>query len=210
MNAVEKFLYGYTGRPGQRTDEQKKKVAKQQAVRKAGKKIKGKEAEELKKMGVTKKDIKAYRYEGQGNLSRRGSKVFDTKFEPKKEKSKPSASKSSEPSYEKQFQAQQDRIAEMMESFQISQQQTQKQYEKMLAKQAAQAKKDQEEQLKMLQIQQQNTAAAARMPNFQLQGAGTAPKLGAAQQFRRRLGSQFGTGSPYTGLAQISSGMVNV
>ncbi len=136
------------------------------------------------------------------------SKKDDKK--PKKKSKKKSKDKDTSSSVESDYMSQQSDIADMMKEFQIQQQQQMQQYEKMLAQQAAQAKKEQEKQLKMLQIQQQNTAAAAQTPNFQLQGAGLTPKLSAAQQFRKRLGSQFGTASPYTGLAQIQSGMVNV
>ena len=57
--------------------EKQEEQRKQKAIRDAGKKIKGKEAKKLKKMGVTKKDIKDYRFSGE--LSRKGSKVYDTK-----------------------------------------------------------------------------------------------------------------------------------
>ena len=187
--------------------KQYEKRAKDKAIRDAGRKVNKKEAEKLKKRGVSAKDIK--RANPGARLSRGGTKVFSGKPQPKK-KSSSSRKSSSESSYESDYMSQQSDIADMMKEFQIAQQQQMQQYEKMLAQQAAQAKKEQEEQLKMLQIQQQNTASAAQTPNFQLQGAGTTPKLGAAQQFRRRLGTQFGTGSPYTGLAQISAGMVNV
>jgi len=186
----------------------KEKVAKQKEIGKAGKKIKGKEAEKLKKKGITLADIQAQKWKPK--LSKKASKIYGTNNSSSSKKKKSSSKSSFEDSYESDYMSEQSDIASMMEQFQISQAQQMQQYEKMLAQQAAQAKKEQEEQLKMLQIQQQNTASAAQTPNFQLQGAGVTPKLGAAQQFRKRLGTQFGTGSPYTGLAQISSGMVNV
>jgi len=82
-------------------------------------------------------------------------------------------------------------------------------YEQMMIEQAKQAEEQRKQMEIAMRAQAQNAYSASLQPSLQLQGAGTTPKLGAAQQFRRRIGSQFGTASPYTGLATIQSGMVN-
>ena len=83
------------------------------------------------------------------------------------------------------------------------------QYEQLMIQQAKEAEEQRKQMEIAMRAQAQNAYSASLQPSLQLQGAGTTPKLGAAQQFRRRIGSQFGTTSPYTGLAQIQSGMVN-
>ena len=196
----------YESKETKRDKEKARKI-----VRYGGRKIKGKEAKRLKRMGISRDDLRRL---APGRLSRKASKIYRTKFKKggkkRKGRSKSSSESSYESDYQKDYADSMDSTAELLEKFQIQQQEQQAKYEAMLAKQAEEAKKAQEEQMKMLQIQQQNAASAAQTPNFQLQGAGVTPKLGAAQQFRKRKGTQFGTGSPYTGLAQISSGMVNV
>ena len=82
-------------------------------------------------------------------------------------------------------------------------------YEQMMIQQAQEAEEQRRQMEIAMRAQAQNAYSASLQPSFQLQGAGTTPKLSAAQQFRKRLGSQFGTASPYTGLAQIQSGTVN-
>ena len=195
----------YESKETKRDKEKARKI-----VRYGGKKIKGKEAKRLRRLGISRDDLRRL---APGRLSRKGRKIYREKIKrskTKKSSSKASSKDSYESDYEDAYTKSMDSTAELLEKFQIQQQEQQAKYEAMLAKQAEEAKKAQEEQMKMLQIQQQNAASAAQTPSFQLQGAGVTPKLGAAQQFRRRLGSQFGTGKPYTGIAQISSGMVNV
>ena len=74
----------------------------------------------------------------------------------------------------------------------------------------AQRKKEAEEQAALdLQTQRSNQAMAGRSGALQIRGAGTAPRVGGTQQFRRRAVQQ-GTSSAYKGLSTIQSGMVNV
>lgn len=121
----------------------------------------------------------------------------------KKSKSRKSRDRDREPSFETSSTDQQ------LIDFQKEREEMFARYEKMMIEQAKQAEKQRKQMEIAMRAQAQNAYSASLQPNFQLQGAGETPKLSAAQQFRKRLGSQFGTASPYTGLAQIQSGMVN-
>ena len=83
------------------------------------------------------------------------------------------------------------------------------QYEQMMIQQAMEAEEQRRQMEAAMRAQAANAYGASMQPTFQLQGAGTIPKLSGIEQFKKRLNSQFGTASPYTGLAQIKSGMVN-
>ena len=85
----------------------------------------------------------------------------------------------------------------------------QQEYSNMLIAEAEAKKKAQEEERIALQTARANTAMAGRSGALQIQSAGTTPRTGGTQQFRRRI-SQFGAASPYKGLSTIQSGMVNV
>jgi hypothetical protein len=119
--------------------------------------------------------------------------------------SKSRDSRSSEPSYDMGTSYMDQQIYD----FQKGREEMMAMYERMMIEQAKQAEEQRRQMEIAMRAQAQNAYSANLQPSFQLQGAGTTPKLGAAQQFRRRVGSQFGTASPYTGLAQIQSGMVN-
>ena len=82
-------------------------------------------------------------------------------------------------------------------------------YEQMMIQQAMEAEEQRRQMEAAMRAQAANAYGASMQPTFQLQGAGTTPKLSGIQQFKKRAGSQFGTASPYTGLAKIQSGMVN-
>ena len=82
-------------------------------------------------------------------------------------------------------------------------------YEQMMIQQAMEAEEQRKQMEIAMRAQAANAYGASMQPTFQLQGAGTIPKLSGIEQFKKRLNSQFGTASPYTGLAQIKSGMVN-
>ena len=79
----------------------------------------------------------------------------------------------------------------------------------MLLAEAERKKQAQEQAARDLQTQRANQAMAGRAGSLQIQGAGTTPRIGGTQQFRRRTIQQ-GTASPYKGLSTIQSGMVNV
>ena len=83
------------------------------------------------------------------------------------------------------------------------------QYEQLMIQQAKEAEEQRRQMEIAMRAQAANAYSAGLQPSFQLQGAGTIPKLSGIEQFKKRVGSQFGTASPYTGLAQIKSGMVN-
>ena len=86
-------------------------------------------------------------------------------------------------------------------------------YSDMLIKEAEAKRKAQEEARIALRTDRANLARAGQRGSLQIQPAGSTPRTTAGtQQFRRRA-MQFGggtTGTPYTGLSKISSGMVNV
>lgn len=85
----------------------------------------------------------------------------------------------------------------------------QQDYSNMLIAEAQRRKEAEEQAARDLQTQQANQAMAGRSGSLQIQGAGTTPRIGGTQQFRRRALQQ-GTASPYKGLSTIQSGMVNV
>ena len=83
-------------------------------------------------------------------------------------------------------------------------------YSDMLIKEAEAKRKAQEEAQIALRTDRANLARAGQRGSLQIQPAGSTPRTTAGtQQFRRRA-VQFGGGTPYKGLSQISSGMVNV
>ena len=85
----------------------------------------------------------------------------------------------------------------------------QQDYSDMLIREAEARKKAQEEERLALRTDRANLARAGQTGSLQIQPAGSTPRTAGTQQFRRRS-VQFGGGTPYTGLSQISSGMVNV
>jgi len=122
---------------------------------------------------------------------------------PKRKRSKKSRDREREPEFEMSD------TDQSILDFQKQREDMFAQYEKLMIQQAQEAEEQRKQMEIAMRAQAQNAYSASLQPNLQLQGAGTTPKLGAAQQFRRRIGSQFGTASPYTGLATIQSGMVN-
>jgi hypothetical protein len=86
-------------------------------------------------------------------------------------------------------------------------------YSDMLIKEAEAKRKAQEQERIALRTDRANLARAGQRGSLQIQPAGSTPRTTAGtQQFRRRA-TQFSggaTGTPYTGLSTISSGMVNV
>ena len=119
-------------------------------------------------------------------------------------KSKESSASYKEPSYEMSY------MDQMIYDFQAQQEAMMAQYEEMMAEQARQAEEERKKMEAAMRAQAQNAYSASLQPSLQLQGAGETPKLSGIQQFKKRSGSQFGTASPYTGLARIKSGLVNV
>ena len=85
----------------------------------------------------------------------------------------------------------------------------QEDYSNMLIAEAQRKKEAEEQAARDLQTQRANAAMAGMSGNLQIQQAGSAPRTGGTQQFRRRVLQQ-GTASPYKGLSTIQSGMVNV
>ena len=84
----------------------------------------------------------------------------------------------------------------------------QQDYSNMLIREAEARKKAQEEEQAMYRARQANQAMANMSGNLQIQPAGSTPRTGGTQQFRRRS-TQFGASSAYTGLSKIQSGTVN-
>ena len=82
-------------------------------------------------------------------------------------------------------------------------------YRKMMQEEEERRKLAAEEQKMTLQTARANRMREGSAASLQIQPAGSTPDTAGTQRFRRRA-SQFGTGSPYTGLSTISSGMVNV
>ena len=124
---------------------------------------------------------------------------------PKRRESESKQSRSSAPSYDMEASY----MDQMVYDFQQQREGMMAQYEQMMAEQARQAEEQRRQMEAAMRAQAQNAYSASLQPSFQLQGAGETPKLSGIQQFKRRTGSQFGTASPYTGLAKIQSGMVN-
>ena len=85
----------------------------------------------------------------------------------------------------------------------------QQDYSNMLIAEAERKKQAQEQAERDLATQRVNQAMAGRSGALQIQGAGTTPRIGGTQQFRRRPLQQ-GAATPYKGLSTIQSGMVNV
>ena len=113
---------------------------------------------------------------------------------------------------QKQFEAQQADIAKQLKIIQGEKSavaKMQEEYSQMLIKEAERRKQAEEDSRVALQTQTANAARAGRSGALQIQGAGTTPRIGGTQQFRRRALQQ-GTASPYKGLSTIQSGMVNV
>ena len=85
----------------------------------------------------------------------------------------------------------------------------QEDYSNMLIAEAQRKKEAEEQAARNLQTQKANQAMAGLSGNLQIQPAGSTPRTGGTQQFRRRTLQQ-GAASPYQGLSTIQSGMVNV
>ena len=117
-----------------------------------------------------------------------------------KSKSKPSAPSS---------QTRTSSIDQQVIDFQKEREEMMARYEQMMIQQAREAEQQRKQMEIAMRAQAANAYSASLQPNFQLQGAGTIPKLSGVEQFKKRIGSQFGTATPYTGLAKIQSGMVN-
>jgi len=119
-------------------------------------------------------------------------------------------------SQEEVFKTQQADIAEQLKIVQEEKSAVSKlsqEYSDMLIKEAEAKRQAQEEARIALRTDRANQARAGQRGSLQIQPAGSTPRTTAGtQQFRRRA-TQFGggaTGTPYTGLSKISSGMVNV
>jgi hypothetical protein len=113
---------------------------------------------------------------------------------------------------EEQYKAQSDDIAKQLKIVQgekSSIAKMQQDYSNMLIAEAKRKKEAEDQAARDLQTQRANQAMAGRSGNLQIQPAGSAPRTGGTQQFRRRVLQQ-GTASPYKGLSTILSGMVNV
>ena len=113
---------------------------------------------------------------------------------------------------QKQYETQQADIAKQLKIVQGEKSavaKMQEDYFNMLIAEAQRRKEAEEQAARDLQTQQANAAMAGRSGTLQIQGAGTTPRIGGTQQFRRRVLQQ-GTSSPYKGLSTIQSGMVNV
>ena len=113
---------------------------------------------------------------------------------------------------QKQYEAQQADIAKQLKIVQGEKSavaKMQEDYSNMLIKEAERRKQAQEDARIALQSQRANRMMEGQSANLQIQGAGTTPRIGGTQQFRRRALQQ-GTASPYKGLSTIQSGMVNV
>mgnify|MGYP003117501304 CR=1 FL=1 len=113
---------------------------------------------------------------------------------------------------QKTFEAQQADIAKQLKIVQSEKSavaKMQEDYSNMLIAEAKRKKEAEEQAKRDLQTQRANQAMAGLSGNLQIQPAGSAPRTGGTQQFRRRA-IQRGTASPYKGLSTIQSGMVNV
>ena len=119
-------------------------------------------------------------------------------------------------SQEEIFQAQQQDIADQLKIVQEEKSAVSKlsqEYSDMLIAEAERKKQAEEDARIALRTDRANLARAGQRGSLLIQPAGSTPRATAGtQQFRRRA-VQFGgatTGTPYTGLSRISSGMVNV
>ena len=113
---------------------------------------------------------------------------------------------------QKQYETQQADIAKQLKIVQGEKDavaKMQEDYSNMLIAEAQRRKEAEEQAARDLQTQRANQAMAGMSGNLQIQPAGSAPRTGGTQQFRRRTIQQ-GTASPYKGLSTIQSGMVNV
>ena len=113
---------------------------------------------------------------------------------------------------QKQYETQQADIAKQLKIVQgekTAVAKMQEDYSNMLIAEAQRKKEAEEQAARDLQTQRANQAMAGMSGNLQIQQAGSAPRTGGTQQFRRRVLQQ-GTASPYKGLSTIQSGMVNV
>lgn len=113
---------------------------------------------------------------------------------------------------QKQYETQQADIAKQLKIVQgekTAVAKMQEDYSNMLIAEAQRKKEAEEQAARDLQTQRANQAMAGMSGNLQIQQAGSAPRTGGTQQFRRRVLQQ-GTTSPYKGLSTIQSGMVNV
>ena len=113
---------------------------------------------------------------------------------------------------QKQYETQQADIAKQLKIVQGEKSavaKMQEDYSNMLIAEAQRKKEAEEQAQRDLQIQRANQARTGMSGNLQIQQAGSAPRTGGTQQFRRRPLQQ-GTSSPYKGLSTIQSGMVNV
>ena len=113
---------------------------------------------------------------------------------------------------QKQYEAQQADIASQLKIVQGEKSAVAKmrdEYTQMLIKEAERRKQGEEDARFALQAQRANRMSEGQTANLQIQPAGTTPRIGGTQQFRRRALQQ-GTASPYKGLSTIQSGMVNV
>ena len=113
---------------------------------------------------------------------------------------------------QKQYETQQADIAKQLKIVQGEKSavaKMQEDYSNMLIAEAQRKKEAEEQAQRDLQIQRANQARTGMSGNLQIQQAGSAPRTGGTQQFRRRPLQQ-GTSSPYKGLSTIASGMVNV
>ena len=113
---------------------------------------------------------------------------------------------------QKQYEAQQADLAKQLKIVQGEKSavaKMQEDYSNMLIAEAKRKKEAEEQARISLQTQRANQARTGLAGDLQIQAAGTAPRTGGTQQFRRRPLQQ-GTASPYKGLSTIQSGMVNV
>ncbi len=113
---------------------------------------------------------------------------------------------------QKQYETQQADIAKQLKIVQgekTAVAKMQEDYSNMLIAEAQRKKEAEEQAARDLQTQRANQARTGMSGNLQIQQAGSAPRTGGTQQFRRRVAQQ-GTASPYKGLGTIQSGMVNV
>ena len=113
---------------------------------------------------------------------------------------------------QKQYETQQADIAKQLKIVQGEKSavaKMQEDYSNMLIAEAQRKKEAEEQAARDLQTQRANQARTGMSGNLQIQQAGSAPRTGGTQQFRRRVAQQ-GTASPYKGLSTIQSGMVNV
>ena len=177
-------------------------------------KISKKEAKKLKKRGISQSDVQrrydkdfkaAKKLHGTGGQSYRFANPDKVpRYEPLLYSRGASSqfARGIEPSRKKRRRAPQPRRASTgrdTSDFQLQIDDDYARFEQMMIAEAEERRRQQAEADRQFRAQQQNIYSAGLQPSIQLQGAGTIPKLGAAEQFRRRIGSQFGTA--YQGVA---------